>query len=115
MDHRQGDIELVKIKELPNNLKSKFKGNSYILAYGEVTGHRHELRAECEVLEDEQGLSYLVVTKEGKLVHGYKDVTEEKQAGVDRHDTHIIKPGIYKLGNEREYDYFTELIQKVTD
>lgn len=115
MNYRQGDIELIEIKELPKHLKFKFKGNSYILAYGEFTGHQHEFRGDCEILEDEKGISYLVVTKEGKLVHGYKDVTEKKQVGVDRHDTHVLARGIYKIGNEREYDYFSETIQKVLD
>ena len=115
MNHRQGDIELIQIAKLPKNLKLKFKGNKYVLAYGEVTGHKHELRAECEILEDEVGLSYLVVTKEGKIVHGFDNVVEEKHIGADRHDTQTIKTGIYKLGNEREFDYFKEIIKRSRD
>jgi hypothetical protein len=37
MNYRQGDIELVKIKSLPENLKKIFEGKSYVLAYGEAS------------------------------------------------------------------------------
>jgi len=112
--YRQGDVVLMPVEKMPKKAKSLGRMDSYILAYGEVTGHQHELRANCEVFELEEE-KYLCVNEDGKLVHGFANVGEEKQIGVDRHDTLTIKKGIYKLGNEREYDYLEKKNIRVID
>jgi hypothetical protein len=42
---RSGDVILKSVVE-PKNLKSIYKGNNFVLAYGETTGHKHLLIAE---------------------------------------------------------------------
>lgn len=102
---RQGDILLKAVQE-PTNLKSLGKFNSYVIAEGEQTGHKHLLTAEpatqFEILEDEKEQRYLKMFSKGKLTH-------EEHRQVD------IMPNFYVIGNEREFDYFLEEIKQVQD
>lgn len=102
---RHGDI-LLKAVEQPKNLKSFYKGNSFVLALGETTGHKHLLTCEpttqLEILEDEKGQRYLRMEGNGKLTH-------------EEHKTLEIMPDFYVIGNEQEYDYFTQETNRVQD
>jgi len=103
--YRQGDIIIKQIKELPSNLKTIDKGNKFVLAEGEQTGHKHTLVAEpqtMEILQDESGRYYIKLSNAATLTH-------------QEHKTITIPEGIYEVGNEREYDYFLEEIRKVQD
>ena len=105
--YRHGDVGITPINKLPSELAQKYKGNSFVLAYGEQTGHKHLLtmspHAFVEVLENSQNQSFL------KIWGGVGTLTHEE------HKTITIQPGIYKINTEREYDYFMEEIKRVTD
>src|SRR3990167_5849957 len=95
---RHGDVFLRRVKTLPKNLKKINKGNSHVLAYGEVTGHKHLLTlprtdTSFEVLEDEKGNMYLRMGADGKLTH-------------EEHKELTIEKGYWIVEHEREYDYF---------
>lgn len=97
---RHGDVLLKQIKELPKGskiLKDK------VLAYGEVTGHKHQF-ADPKLIDrytDGDSL-YLQVYQPVPLNH-------------EEHNTLIIDPGIYEQITEREYDPFLESIRTVID
>lgn len=90
---RQGDVLLVKINEdeLPGMAKTK----DMVLAYGEVTGHKHQFKDEpeqiVEVLENE----------------GTQFVKVKSDKAVLRHEEHApvtVPKGDYKVILQREFD-----------
>jgi hypothetical protein len=100
MQARQGDVLLQPIHAIPANLK-KHEGR-LILAYGEVTGHCHEIKEKKSVsaFVDESGALYLDVKKSSDLVH-------------EEHGTITVAPGKYKVVIQREYS--PEEIRNVRD
>ena len=78
---RHGDVLLIPVgeREVP---KGAQKRSEAILAYGEVTGHAHRLRARgVTILQwEEKGQQYIKVTTPGSLTH------EEHLASEDRID-----------------------------
>lgn len=82
------------------------KLDSGILAYGEVTGHMHEIKADpCAYQRYEMGgKKYLLVLAEA-------GVSIEHQ----EHGTGIIPPGVWEERIDREYDYLTHSYRAVYD
>lgn len=85
--YRHGDIQLVKVTKLPNDVKSLGKRKE--LAYGEVTGHAHRIELS-ELFETKNGVLYLKVEKQDNLTH-------------EEHVKSPVKPGIYRVGIKRQY------------
>lgn len=92
---RQGDVLIVKLndtvdvsslKQIPNDRG----GQSVVLAYGEVTGHAHELDARFASLYEFEG---------GRLL----DVNQETVLGHEEHFGIRIQPGQYKVVQQMEY------------
>jgi len=106
--YRHGDLVFKQLTELPSNLKKLAlgKGNSFVLALGEVTGHKHVMVAEKEadmnVFQDAQGRYILEVKAPTKLSH-------------EEHRTLTFVPGVYIMDNEREHDYFAHESRQVID
>lgn len=97
---RHGDILIKEIKELPKNLKEQDNG---VLAYGEVTGHSHELEGgKYRVLVDDSNKKFLEIMEATMLRH-------------QEHKTITIAPAKYEIIIEKEYDPFSEEINKVKD
>lgn len=84
---RHGDVQIIKIDKLPDNVKSLGKRKE--LAYGEVTGHAHRIDVG-ELFETKNGELYLKVEKLAKLSH-------------EEHKTITLEPGIYRIGTKRQY------------
>ena len=87
---RQGDVLLRRIDELPK--QKAVKRVNGVLAYGEVTGHSHQVDnlTRAEVLEIDDRL-YLRVGEEGVLiVH-------------DEHSPLSLPAGDYEVTIQREY------------
>lgn len=104
--HRHGDVSLIPQEEI-KKLKEVYKGNSYVLAYGEQTGHKHLLEtkeaAGIAILQDEAtGKFYLKVNAPASLSH-------------EEHKTQEVQQGFYLISNEREYDYFSLATRRVVD
>jgi hypothetical protein len=84
---RQGDLLIIKVKEIPRDAVKK---NNLILAEGEATGHLHELNLG-EVYE-----------KDGVL---YFRAPEDKITTLNHpeHKAVSFEPGTYKVVRQREY------------
>jgi len=105
--YRHGDLIFKQLTELPQNLKKlTLDENKFVLALGEVTGHKHVMTAEQEedmqIFQDAQGHYILEVKRPTKLSH-------------EEHVTLTFQPGIYIMENEREHDYFKHEERQVID
>lgn len=105
--YRHGDLIFKQLTELPSNLKKlALTENKFVLALGEVTGHKHVMTAEKEqdmnIYQDAQGRYVLEVVKPTKLSH-------------EEHSTLEFMPGVYIMDNEREHDYFEHETRQVID
>jgi len=92
---RQGDVLVLRLedtvdvgtlKQIPNDRN----GSAVVLAYGEVTGHAHELDAKLASLYEFDG---------GKLL----DVRQEAILGHEEHFGIRLDPGQYKVVQQLEY------------
>ena len=102
---QQGDVNLERIDCIPEGAK---KRDSYILAEGESTGHKHKLQVAvaekektCEVYE-KNGTLYLRVFSPTPLIH-------------EEHNPVLIPEGNWEVGNTYEYDHFAEEARIVRD
>lgn len=99
----QGDVPVIRVQ---NRTPGGKVTNRLIVAYGEATGHHHEIQGECEVVEVERDFC-------GQLFKGLEViVTEEKPGRLyhksgGEHYTVEFVPGIYFVPTETqqvEYD-----------
>lgn len=101
--YRQGDLAITPITKLPDNLKET---KNSVLAYGEITGHKHQLLERIEgqfrVFQDEKDNTILDINQPTDLVH-------------EEHKTITIEKGFYIIRREREYDYVGEQLNQVQD
>jgi len=84
---RQGDVLLKKIDSIPKGLMQEEK---CILAYGEVTGHKHQI-LDNGILYKDNNKTYLKMNNEGILSH-------EEHAKLN------IPKGEYEIIIQREFD-----------
>lgn len=89
---RQGDVLVIPVKRIPRNATPERRDNGrVILAYGEVTGHCHEIvdpdAAELLTADD---VRYLRVDRVSALVH-------------QEHGALTLAPGAYRVVRQREY------------
>lgn len=101
---QQGDV-LLDLVPLPRN--ATLKDGRIILAFGEATGHLHEVLGDgISCYEDEHGVLYVTAEREGVLTH-------------QEHHTQpipITPPGMaWRRRIVREYDHFSEEARDVTD
>lgn len=97
----QGDIIFVPFGGEVKGEKQKHSG-SFIVGYGEATGHHHKVHCDdMRVLKTEGGY-ILVLGTEGRVTHQeHKDIT--------------LVPGTYVVKHEREKDWFSLSTRKVVD
>jgi len=86
---RQGDLLIVKVKELPEACKMH---NHRILAEGEATGHFHELDSGM-LYEGQGGTLYFRVSENEKTTLKHPE-----------HGPITFDPGLYKVVRQREYE-----------
>lgn len=102
--YRHGDISFTPVEKAEG--KEIVASNKYIVAYGEVTGHTHTLttrsKSGIRVFQNEKGERFIDITGKASLKH-------------QEHNELQIEQGIYKVGLEREYDYFGEMMKTVVD
>ena len=106
---RQGDVLLVPTKVRPSAEATLVtdKGR-VILAYGEVTGHAHEVIGidnadpvpAMELFEESDGTRILVIKRDALFTH-------------EEHDPISLAPGSYQVIRQREYT--PEAIRNVAD
>lgn len=100
MKYRQGDVGLYQVDSLPKGAK---KLKDKVLAYGEISGHRHRFANDSNIERYEvDGRLYLQVYQPTPLIH-------------EEHHEQIILPGTYEQIQEREHDYIDETAKTVID
>lgn len=101
---RHGDVLLTRVDALPEGEEVKHSG-SHVLAYGEVTGHKHLLTAgkseDLKVIRSD-GVTFLSLAVPMPLSH-------------EEHATVEVPSGIWKMTFEREYDPYLSNIRQVID
>lgn len=102
----QGDLLIERVNALPTNLKpAERRGERWIAAWGEATGHNHSLAVEeCDLYEDEAGTLWLKVP-EGKTA----TLTHQE------HAAQTFAPGVYKVTRQREFDVARDSERRVID
>lgn len=98
--YRQGDVYLTRIPTIPAGAAPRpLDQGRVILAYGEVTGHAHQISTPETVClldapsadqTDVLDLAYLKVDAVSQLVH-------------EEHNTITLEPGNYRVTRQREY------------
>jgi hypothetical protein len=98
---RQGDVLLIRVASIPAKATpQKRDGGRVILAYGEVTGHAHQIADPDKVgaelltapLTVSESATFLRLAKKAQLVH-------------EEHGTITLAPGTYEVRRQREYSY----------
>lgn len=101
----QGDIPFYPHQGEIKGNKVKHKGE-VVLALGEKTGHKHVLSVldhnDLEAWKQLDGGWIITLKTEGTLTH-------------NQHGVITIPPGTYRVGQEREHDYFAEVTRQVVD
>jgi hypothetical protein len=110
-NHPQGDVNRFPVtKHSPDAFRKPRKtvpvpGGQMILAYGEVTGHKHEVTGDAQLVMRQSDLDRIINTEDAADLErwllvgkGGATITHEE------HDTQTIAPGIYFIpGRQREY------------
>lgn len=83
---RQGDVLLMPVTSVPAGAKIKPRdGGQVVIAYGEVTGHKHQIAnpdsVGAEILTTAESATFVKLTKKAQLVHE-EHATIEIEAGA---------------------------------
>ena len=93
LEFRQGDVGIDIINAIPKRAKRE-KKDRVVLAYGEITGHCHEIATDdLEKIElySLKGKMYLSVKEDGvRVTH-------------QEHDVALLPIGNYEIVHQREY------------
>lgn len=102
--YRHGDVNLVPTKKVKGELQTH--DGSFILAWGEATGHNHTITVndptKMKVHKLKNGAWLLTLEDVGTLVH-------------PEHKPLEIPIGTYRVGGEREKDWFSMAVRRVID
>ena len=103
LEYRQGDVGIDKVDSIPSEAKLE-KRDRVILAYGEVTGHCHEI-----AVEDLEKIELFML--DGKM---YLNVKEDGVKVTHQEHAIVTLPiGNYEVIHQREYS--PEAIRNVLD
>lgn len=101
-----GDVVITRIEILPEDFSSGTVEPMKALAYGEATGHLHQLQGEPGVDFD------LRVNKTGER---HLRIVNPTMLKHQEHSPMLLHPGVYRIGIQREYDPFEKLTRSVID
>lgn len=105
MFKHQGDLPFFPFSGEIKGTKVAHKG-SVVLALGEKTGHKHVITVEnptdMQAWRQLEGGWVITLKTDATLTH-------------NQHGALTIKKGTYRVGQEREHDYFAEVTRKVID
>ena len=106
--YRQGDVLIVRVDGIPSNMKKLNPKHPVTLAFGEVTGHSHQIHKGATAFAAEVKDDNVVSLAE------YIEVEEQLAALTHQeHDTINLPAGTYKIGHQREYT--PEALRNVAD
>ena len=109
---RQGDILIERIAKIPSNITPRVtpeneKGRA-ILAYGEVTGHAHEIESpELATLSEIQDAMRALVPDYALKLSADTAVVHQEHGRIE------LPKGLYRVRRQREYA--PEAIRNVAD
>jgi hypothetical protein len=96
VQYRQGDVLLIAVAAIPGRAVPVPRDQGeVVLAYGEVTGHRHAIadpHAELLALPDQE------IERRFLRIVGDKALLRHEE-----HDTITLRPGTYQVVRQREY------------
>jgi hypothetical protein len=101
---RQGDIALVRLPVSPTDKGKEIprEHGAVVLAYGESSGHRHQLAARgCKLFQRGSARMLEISARGGALL----EVTSDRGAPITpaRHSPVKLAPGSYEAIRQREY------------
>ena len=99
---RHGDLSFQPYEGNLKDLVEVEHNGSFILALGEHTGHKHVIKGDMRIFKDTEGRFVLEIKDIATITH-------------EEHHKIEMKPGVYKMLPEQEYDYFLESISQVQD
>ncbi len=97
---RQGDVILIKMST-PAELGKKLSDNSgvVVLAYGEVTGHKHQIRSKNVELFETKEQQDAALALGTRILRAHTDV----KLRHEEHDTVSLSKGDWLVRIQREY------------
>src|SRR5271163_38571 len=101
-----GDVIITRVKDTPNDFNKATMEPKSALAYGEATGHIHQLQGTPGVDFDLR-----ILPDNSRFLKVYNPVLLKHQ----EHSPIKLKEGNYKIGIQREYDPFEKLTRSVAD
>lgn len=102
-----GDVIVERIESLPTDFNEMKDCPDKALAYGEATGHLHQL------IHDEPNKIQLRECQKTKIK--YLRVVEPVALRHQEHREIMFPPGDYRIGIQQEYDPFEKLSRRVAD
>ncbi len=91
MQVRQGDVFVELIDTVPTVHEIiKLENGKHVLAYGEATGHKHQIKSKNALLVKANGKMFLIITKPVELKH-------------EEHEKIILPTGNFKVTQQKEY------------
>lgn len=101
-----GDVIIERIEDLPKDFSKGEVEPKKALAYGEATGHIHQLQGtpgvDFDLRVNSAGERHLKIINPTFLKH-------------QEHAPMLLKEGAYKIGIQKEYDPFEKLTRQVAD
>jgi hypothetical protein len=99
-----GEVRIYKIDEIPQGAQPVPRVNGQVvLATGE-TGNPHYIEAETATLLSLEDELFLHVTGDRPV-----------QVAHNEHNLGPVEPGVYGVGQKREYDHFQDMVRPVYD
>lgn len=90
--YRQGDVMLIPVESVPAIARPGAReGDQIVLAYGEVTGHKHVIDEPSVGIFEHEGTRYIRVPEEGSSLRH------------EEHGTIALAPGSYQVRIQKEY------------
>ncbi len=100
--NQQGDVLLKRVEKMPEGVTEIQRKNGRIEVMHGEQGHIHAIEDVDAMFYEKDGKHYLLATKPVRLIH-------------EEHHTQIVEPGIWEIGQVKEYDYFQEMERTVRD
>ncbi len=105
---RHGEVLLIPISDLPNDVEEVYSGERYIVARSE-THHHHTAVGDVTIYKPVGGDTADI------YLRANKDSVIEHQKTFDRHETKTLNEGLYIVRGKTEYDPFTKMLERVRD
>lgn len=102
-----GDVTCERLAELPDSFEDMPVCTDRCIAYGEATGHIHQVQGE-------QGKDF-DLRRDPETKREYLRVNNVVFLKHQEHAPVELKPGIYRFGRQLEYDPFEKKLREVAD